>query len=131
MDGQLTLEMLNTDGTPVSWNVATTRDFNELDQQHVAELLDAVVAAEFFTRPEPVIDVHSSTVAFRVRIAWDGRSIGEPNAAPALERVARAARACLRDRKVIALNSMPYDERQALLAALFEVDIPEGERWPD
>lgn len=107
--------------------MVTTRALGELDYGHVAELLNAANAAAFFTGPEELIDTELSTVAFRVRLAWAGRErellIGEPNAAPELELVAGATRACLRDWRVFSLETMPAEERSVFLTALRSAEM--------
>lgn len=126
MTGELMLEMTYVGEKADSWGVETTRAFDKLDQRRLAELLEAAEAAEFFTRPEPVIDGKLSTLLFRLCIAHDGRSrepaIGEPNAAPELERLLRAARACLSSRQVLKVAEMSEDERAGLMATQLSLD---------
>lgn len=122
MSGELILEMTHVGETAGSWAVEIIRAFDKLDQHRLAELLAAAEAAQFFTRPEPVLDTDLSTLLFRLRMTHDGRSrelaIGEPNALPELERLLRAARACLRDRQVFKVAEMPDDVRAVLMAGL-------------
>lgn len=122
MYGELTLDMLTGIMSRVSIVGETTRPFERMERRHVAELLAAARAAAFFTRPEPEIAPDPTNTLWRVRIAYRSRSrellIPHLGAPPELERVARAARACLRDRRVISFDSISNDERAALLAAL-------------
>lgn len=135
LDGELTLEMLPVSGIPALWSVETTRAFDKVDPRRVAELLDAADAAAFFTRPGPPVEQELSTVVFRVHIRAGDRSrdllIGGPNTDPGLERLARAARACLRDWKVLTMARLSDEEREAFLAALRATDDMDEDRWPD
>ena len=118
MDGQLTLDMLDSGSRTSILAGETTRAFEQIEQRHVTELLAAAHAAEFFTRPDRAIGPDPGTCLWRVRIVKDGRSrelvIPDKNAGPEWERLARAARACVRDRQVFGVESMPGEMRQAL-----------------
>jgi hypothetical protein len=135
LDGELTLEMLPVCGDAAPWTVETTRCFDQLDRRRLAELLQAAEAAAFFNRPEPVVDEGLSTVLFRVRIRVGERSrelfVGEPGADLKLERVARAARLCLSDRKVLTMATQSKEDREAIGAALHAAESAEGDQWPD
>lgn len=126
MDGQLTLDMLDSSSRTSIFAGETTRAFEQIEQRHVTELLAAAHAAEFFTRPEVAIGPDPGTCLWRVRIISEERSrelvIADQNAPLELERVARAARACVRDRQVFGVESMPDDMRQALVISLRDDD---------
>lgn len=122
MDGELTLDMMDA-RTPPTWSVGkTTRAFAQVEPRHVAELLEAASAAEFFTRPEPVINVRATAFVWRVAITHAGRSreliIPDRSAHPDLNRLTRAARACVRDRQVLTPATLSDKDRRAMTAAL-------------
>lgn len=122
MNGELTLDMLTATTPHISIVGETTRPFERMERRHVAELLVAARAAAFFTRPKPEIGTDPANTLWRVRISHKGRSrelvIPHLGASPELERVARAARACLRDRQVISFNSISDNERAEIMAVL-------------
>lgn len=122
LSGELTLDMLIPGNPPTSFSGETTRTFEQMEPRHVAELLAAATAAAFFDRPEPAINAESGTCLWRVRIMHQGCSrelvIPDRNAGPELDRVAKAARACVRDRQVFALSSMSEAERERFVAEL-------------
>lgn len=122
MNGELTLDMLTATTPHISIVGETTRPFERLKRRHVAELLVAARAAAFFTRPEPEIAPDPGSTLWRVRIAYRNHSreldIPHLDAPPELERVARAARACLRDRQVISFDTISDEERAEFIAAL-------------
>ena len=126
MDGQLTLDMLDSRSRASIFAGETIRAFEQIEQRHVTELLAAAHAAEFFTRPEQTVGADAGTCLWRVQIMHEGRSrelvIPDKNAGPELERLARAARACVRDRQVFGVESMPDDMRQALAMSLHDDD---------
>jgi hypothetical protein len=126
LDGELTLDMLDPRTRTSILAGETIRAFEHMDHGRVAELLAAVQAAEFFTRPEPVVGTEPGTCLWRIGIEHQGRSrelvISDKNAEPELERLARAARACLRDRQVFKTNAMPDEMRHAIAMSLRDDD---------
>lgn len=68
LDGELTLEMVDAQGHAVWPGTATTRAFAQLEERHRSELLEAMEAAGFFTRPEPAVGPGPHGAVWRLRI---------------------------------------------------------------
>ena len=126
MKGELTLDMLDPGSRESIFAGETTRAFEQIEERHLTELLAAAHAAEFFMRREPIVGADPGTCLWRIRITHQGRSrelvIPDKNAAPELERLAKAARACVRDRQVFKVEAMPDEMRQAIALSLREDD---------